>query len=176
MKFSGRARPTPRVPHARPPALRRGTEQAALVRALDGYVGDLSALRLSADLPDALRDPAVEALVAARGARDVAARVARAVDGLDTALDRAHDVGQGLTPSPAAAATLARMYDRRDRLLTALRDGLAQIQEVHTNLLELSARLELYGAATAGADVGAVGHRLDLLRRAFTELELAAAR
>ena len=176
MNFSGRARPTHPVRHARPPALRRGTEQASLVRALDGYVGDLSALRLSADLPDALRDPAVEALVAARGARDVAARVARAVDGLDTALDRAHDIGQGLTPSPAAAATLARMYDRRDRLLAALREGLAQVQDVHTTLLELSARLELYGAGTAGAEVGAVGHRLDVLRQAFGQLEVAAAR
>ena len=158
----------------RPPALRRGTEQAALVRAFDRYVADLAKFRHSAGLPDALTDPAVEAYVAAGGARDVAVRVARAVDALDTALDRAYEVGQGLPPSAAAADSLARMYDRRDRLMAALQEGLAQVQDLHAKLLELSATLELYGAGTVGAEVGDVGTTLDLLRRAFADLDVTA--
>ena len=158
----------------RPPALRRGTEQAALVRGFDRYVADLAEFRRSAELPDALTGPAVEAFVAASGARDVAVRVARAVDALDTALDRAYEVGQGLPPSAAAADSLARMYDRRDRLMAALQEGLAQVQDLHAKLLELSATLELYGGGTVGAEVSDVGRTLDLLRRAFAELDVPA--
>jgi hypothetical protein len=158
----------------RTPALRRGTEQAALVRGFDRYVADLAEFRHSAELPDALTGPAVEAFVAASGARDVAVRVARAVDALDTALHRAYEVGQGLPPSAAAADSLARMYDRRDRLMAALQEGLAQVQDLHAKLLELSATLELYGGGTVGAEVSDVGRTLDLLRRAFAELDVPA--
>jgi hypothetical protein len=150
----------------------RGTEQAAVVAALDGCVDDLRALRTSGTLPDALTGPAVEVLVAAGGARDVAVRVARAVDALDAALDRAHALGPGVPATPAAAAALARMYDRRQRLVAALHDGLGQVQDLHSQLLELAAAAELSRAAAD--DVQGVRERLALVRRAFAEVAAAA--
>jgi len=159
----------------RSPRLRAGTEQARLVGALEGYVKDLRSLRSSADLPDVLTDPAIEALVAAGGGCEVAVRVARAVDRLDAALERVHAVGQGGPPSTAASASaLGRMYDRRARLLAALHDGLAQVQDLHSELLELCATVDLYGLG--GAEVTAVSRRLHLLRQAFTALDETATR
>jgi len=159
----------------RSPRLRAGTEQARLVGALEGYVKDLRSLRSSADLPDVLTDPAIEALVAAGGGCEVAVRVARAVDRLDAALERVHAVGQGGPPSTAASASaLGRMYDRRARLLAALHDGLAQVQDLHSELLELCATVDLYGLG--GAEVTEVSRRLHLLRQAFTALDETATR
>jgi hypothetical protein len=158
-------------------SLRAGTEQARLAAELDAQVRDLRSLRASAMLPELLTDPVVEALVAAGGAREVGVRVARAVDALDAALDRAHGVGESVPPSPASAAVLARMYQRRQRLLAALRDGLAQVQDVHAQLLELSATAALPGLPgmpgleEVAADVLEVGVRLDLLRRSFADLD-----
>ena len=163
------------VPWGRSPRLRAGTEQARLVAALEDYVKDLRSLRASADLPDVLTDSAIEALVATHGGCEVAVRVARAVDRLDDALERAQAVAQGGPPPTAASASaLARMYDRRARLLGALHDGLAQVQDLHSELLELSATVELYGLG--GAEVAEVGQRLHLLRRVFTALDETATR
>jgi hypothetical protein len=150
--------------------LRGGTEQAALVAAFDGSVRDLQSLRASARLPDLLTGPAVEALVAARGARAVAVRVAEAVDALDVALDRAFTLGERVAPTPTSAAVLARMYDRRQRLLTALLDGLAQVQDVHAELLELSATSGVSAVGDVALEVREVGDRLEVLRRSFAEL------
>jgi hypothetical protein len=161
---------TPWGRERRPARLRAGTEQARLLAALQGHVKDLRSLRASTHLPDALTDPAIEALVAASGSCEVAVAVARAVDGLDAALERAHAVGQGGPPPTAAsAAALARMYDRRAGLLAALHDALAQVQELHGELLELSATVELYGLGDA--EVLSVKRRLQLLRQVFTDIQ-----
>jgi hypothetical protein len=63
----------------------------------------------------------------------------------------------------------------------ALRDGLAQVQDVHAELLELSATAELPGLPglpgldDVVAEVREVGDRLDLLRRSFAELDATAS-
>ena len=154
--------------------LRGDTEQAALVAALDACVSDLRRLRESARLPDLLSGPAVEALVAARGAREVAVRVAEAIDALDVALDRAFVLGERVAPTPTSAAVLARMYDRRQRLLTALQDGLAQVQDVHAQLLELCATSGVSAVGHVAAEVREVGDRLEELRRSFADLDATA--
>lgn len=172
---SSRRGPTPWIRGGHAPRLRSGTEQARLVEALTEHVRDLRSLRASPDLPDPLTDCAIEALVAASGGCEVAARVARAVDLLDAALERAHAVDQGGPPATAAsAAALAAMYDRRARLLAALHDGLAQVQDLHSELLELSATVELNGLG--GTEVVEVSHRLHRLRQVFTALDTTATR
>lgn len=161
----------PGEPDVEEAPLRRGTEQAALLGALDGYLKDLRELRESRRLPQALTDSAIEALVAAGGARTSAARVAEAVDALDGAIARATDLAGRTQVSAGTASTLGRMADRRADLLKRLGAALAEVQEVHANLLELSATVEITPGASDLGDVAGVNQRLESLRSAFSELE-----
>lgn len=160
------------------PRLRAGTEQADLVRTLEAYIGDLRGLRESR-LPAAVTDPAIEALVAAGGARDVAVRVAAAVDGLDDAVERAAKVhtrwaGRGGTGSQVGAA-VERMRERRTALLGKLDRAVGEVAEVYTKLLELSATADTVALAQGGVgEVEDVNRSLDSLRGALAELEADA--
>jgi hypothetical protein len=151
--------------------LRRGTEQAALLDALDGYLKDLRDLRQSQRLPPSLRSSAIDALVAAGGARASAAKVAEAVDSLDEAMARAGNLARNRTVSAATRATLARMAGRRTDLLARLGGALTEVQDVHANLLELSATVELTAGAGDLSEVTEVNQRLEALRASFTALE-----
>jgi len=159
------------------PALRQGTEQAGLISALEGYLGDLRRIRHSAALPESLTDSAIEALVAADGAREVAVRVARAVDGFDEALARMGQVAKGpVAASPEVQAAMQRMQQRRAHLLNRLRAALTDVAEVHAKLLELSATAELPmlpgGEVPGGVDD--VNRSLDALRELFAQLDADA--
>lgn len=156
--------------------LRPNTDQEALVRALDGYVTSLEQLRAS-PLSTAITDPAIEALVAAGGAREVAARVAAAIDGLDQALDHAQHANSRWTGSrdhAGVADAVARMQTRRLRLLHQLDAAVGDVAEVYTKLLELSATADASLLDLAGNDIGDVSSSLDGLRDAFRDLEVAA--
>jgi hypothetical protein len=157
------------------PALRRGTEQAALVQALDGYLDELRRLR-AGRLPDTLRSSAIEALVAADGARQVALHVATAVDGLDAAMERASSLSRSVQPSAAVHASLQRMAQRREAVLGRLREAVTGVAEVYTRLLELSATVDIAGlpSGTGPGSVGEVNASLDLLRTAFADLDVQA--
>lgn len=151
--------------------LRRGTEQAALLDALDGYLKDLRDLRESQRLPSSLRSSAIDALVAAGGARGSAAKVAEAVDSLDEAMARAGALARNRTVSASTRATLARMASRRTDLLARLGGALTEVQDVHANLLELSATVELSAGAGDLSEITDVNARLEALRASFTALE-----
>ncbi len=151
--------------------LRRGTEQAALLDALDGYLKDLRELRESQRLPPSLRSSAIDALVAAGGARSSAAKVAEAVDSLDEAIARAGSLARNRTVSASTRATLARMANRRTDLLGRLGGALTEVQDVHANLLELSATVELSAGAADLSEISDVNQRLEGLRASFTALE-----
>jgi hypothetical protein len=151
--------------------LRRGTEQAGLLAALDGYLKDLRELRESQRLPSSLRSSAIDALVAAGGARSSAAKVAEAVDSLDEAMARAGALARNRTVSEATRATLGRMAARRADLLARLGGALTEVQDVHANLLELSATVELSAGAGDLSEISDVNARLEALRASFTALE-----
>ena len=159
--------------------IEKGTEQAQLVASLEGTVAGLRRLRYS-ELPDVLHNSAIESLVAAEGTRDVARRVAAAVDGLDDALVRAQDDLQlgDQAPGGPVAAVVGRMKDRRQALLSRLRDTVAGVQEVYAKLLELSATADLasLGDPHAPGGVADVSESLDSLRAALTELDADARR
>ena len=151
----------------------RGTEAAHLMQALDEYLADLRALRES-ETPDVVTDATVEALVAARDARDNAAKAAAAVQALESALDRSQAVhararirarGDGVDQAEA------RMRARRDQLLASLDRAVAEIAEVYTKLLELTATASLDTSETLAGSVGEVSTSLDSLRAALGELE-----
>lgn len=159
------------------PELARGTAQAAMVDALRGYLADLATLR-SSRLPDPVTDSAIEALVATDGAHAQAVRVAAAVDKLDEALYRGRAVAAGPSGSgEGVRASIDRMQARRQALLRKLDTAVADVAEVYTKLLELSATVDTLDVAGPDVtEVDAVNASLDGLRSAFAELEQDAAR
>jgi len=160
------------------PELVRGTPQARMVEALRGYLGDLKALRESR-LPDSVTDSAIQALVATDGAHAAALRVAVAVDKLDNAIERSQRiVGGGSAAVPSGVRdSLRRMEERRQGLLGKLDTAVAQVAEVYTKLLELSATVDsLDVGGPQLTEVETVNHSLDSLRTAFAELERDAGR
>jgi hypothetical protein len=157
------------------PRLRSGTRQAQLVSALEGYLADLREMHRSR-LPDAVKDSAIEALVAADGARRAARRVAVAIDGLDGAIERAKTVAANVGGSGAEVrASLQRMQARRGALLKKLDGAVGEVAEVYTKLLELSATVDTLDLSDGDGSVEAVNDSLDGLRTAFAELEADAA-
>ena len=157
------------------PRLRPGTRQAELVAALEGYLSDLRTMNAS-DLPDAVTDSAIEALVAAGGARRVARRVAAAVDALDDAIDRAAKVAGTVGGTGASVrASRQRMESRRDALLAKLSDAVGEVAEVYTKLVELSATVDTLDLTAGGGNVEDVNDSLDGLRAAFAEMETDAS-
>jgi hypothetical protein len=161
----------------KPVELARGTAQAGLVDALQGYLADLAALR-SSTLPDSVTDSAIEALVATDGAHAQALRVAAAVDKLDQALYRGQAVAAGPSGSgEGVRASIDRMQARRQALLRKLDSAVGEVAEVYTKLLELSATVDTIDVAGPDVtEVDAVNASLDGLRAAFAELEQDAAR
>lgn len=156
------------------PRLRSGTQQAQLVEALEGYLRDLRRLR-ETKLPDAVTDSAIEALVAADGARQVAQRVAAAVDALDDALARSRQVSRTVGGAgDGVRATMARMAARREALLAKLSGAVTEVAEVYTKLLELSATVDTLSLGDGVGEVESVNASLDSLRGAFAELEADA--
>jgi len=161
----------------KPVELARGTAQAGLVDALRGYLADLAALRNST-LPASVTDSAIEALVATDGAHAQALRVAAAVDKLDQALYRGQAVAAGPSGSgEGVRASIDRMQARRQALLRKLDAAVAEVAEVYTKLLELSATVDTLDVAGRDvSEVDAVNASLDGLRAAFAELEQDASR
>lgn len=159
------------------PKLARGTAQARMVEALSGYLADLAVLRASR-LPESVTDSAIEALVATDGAHAQALRVAVAVDRLDHALYRSQAIVAGPTGTPAGVReSMDRMQARRQALLGKLDSAVAEVAEVYTKLLELSATVDTLDVAGPQlTDVETVNASLDSLRTAFAELERDASR
>jgi hypothetical protein len=156
------------------PRLRSGTEQADLVRTLDGYISDLRSLRESR-LPEVVMDPAIEALSAAQNAREGVVRTAAAVDGLEGALERSSSVNarwSGAGQSNEISESMQRMQARRSDLLGRLNTAVRQIAEVYTKLLEASATVGGGGFDGDLESIEDVSGSLDSLRTAFAELEV----
>jgi len=163
--------------------LRSGTRQAQLVTALEGYLADLRKLH-DTKLPEAVTNSAIEALVAADGARHAARRVASSVDALDEAIERAARVagtvadtgGTGDSAGSVAQvrASQQRMEDRRDALLVRLGNAVGEVAEVYTKLLELSATIDTLDLSGGDGTVEDVNKSLDGLRDAFAEMETEA--
>jgi hypothetical protein len=156
-----------------------GTVQARLVDTLKGYLGDLATLRASR-LPDTITDSAIEALVATGGAHISAMRTAVAVDRLDAALARSQAVASQSGPAgapPGVRESIGRMGERRDALLGRLDAAVAEVAEVYTKLLELSATVDapLDAEGAQVSEVETVNASLDALRASFAELERDAA-
>lgn len=152
-----------------PARLKAGSEQAKAVRALDGYLEDLRGLQ-ARTLPDAVTSSAIEALVAADGARAVALQVAQAIGGLDQAIARGREVASSRGTTGALSA-VSRMVARRDALLTKLNRNVDEVAEVYTRLLELSATVGTMGLGENGtADVEGVNASMESLSQAFAEL------
>ncbi len=148
--------------------LRSGTEQAKAVEALAAYVKDLRTLRGSG-LPEGVVDSAIAALVAAEGAQLTARRVAAAIDGLDTALERSRGgPGQGVREA------VVRMGQRRQALMGTLHATVDGVAEVYTKLLETSATVSSLDVGDdALTEVASVNASLDALRSSLAELESA---
>jgi hypothetical protein len=160
------------------PELRKGTQQARLTEALEGYLSDLRQLR-GTKLPDSVTDSAIEALVATDGAHAAAMRVAVAADKLDEAIARSQRIaGSGGVAVPSGVRdSLQRMGERRAGLLAKLDKAVSEVAEVYTKLLELTATVDTLdvGGPQLG-DVETVNNSLDSLRSAFAELERDAER
>lgn len=155
------------------PQLRRGTEQSHLVGALDGYIADLRGLR-SSKMAEGVSSQAIEALVAAENAHDGAVRAALAVDLLDDALSRSRAVSaQWSNRHNEVGSSVARMSERRDDVLNRLRHAVAEVAEVYTKLLELSATVSTSGVVGDSTNLDEVASSIDSLRGAFAELEAA---
>lgn len=155
------------------PSLRLGTPQAGLIQSLQGYLADLSKLRHS-DIPDAIQNSAIDALVAADGASAQAGRVAEAIDRLDDAIARSGKVADQMTSDRAdgVRASLDRMKQRREALLSRLDTAVADVAEVYTKLIELSATADTMIVGSHGvSEIEQVNASLDQLRTAFAELE-----
>jgi hypothetical protein len=156
-----------------------GTVQARLVDTLAGYLRDLATLRASR-LPDTIMDSAIEALVATGGAHFSALRTAVAVDRLDAALARGQAVASQSGPAgapPGVTESIGRMAARREALLGRLDAAVAEVAEVYTKLVELSATVDA-PIDTDGAQVSeveTVNASLDALRNSFAQLERDAA-
>jgi len=120
---------------------------------------------------------AFQAVEAARNAEQVANRVARAVDAVDDAVLRAQGVAQQMPRSGEVRASVQRMLERRNGLLTKLTEAVDEVGEVYAKLLELSTTAELAGVETDGAGEAAqVNDSLDAIRGVFAELEADASR
>jgi class 3 adenylate cyclase len=163
----------PELP-AHDPTLRPGTEQADLVAALDGYVSDLAELRAT-KLPQVVIDPTIQALTAARESREVALRVAAAIDTLEHTLARSERVNLRWSGSPSSAniaQSHARMRSRRASLLATLTRTVGEIAEVYTKLLEVSASVDTVALHDGAAlDIKSIDSSLDSLRSAVAEME-----
>jgi hypothetical protein len=153
--------------------VRQGTPQAGLLDSLHGYLDDLSKLRHS-DIPDAVQNSAIDALVAADGASAQAGRVAEAIDRLDDAIARSGKVADQMKSDRAVGvwASLDRMKERREGLLSRLDGAVADVAEVYTKLIELSATADTMIVGSHGvSEIEEVNKSLDQLRTAFAELE-----
>lgn len=162
---------------APPPArLRPGTVQEDMLRTLQGYRSDLDRLTSGPQAP-AVAVTAREAADAAAEAERVARTVALAVDAVDDALVRAREVARRLPGSADVRATVARIGDRREHLLTRLHDAVGEVGELYARLLELSTAAGLAGIQTdAGGRAADVNDALDAIRLVFAELETDASR
>jgi len=78
----------------------------------------------------------------------VADGVARAIDSLDVAINRADNVARQMTRAAEVRAAAERMRQRRTDLLTRLTDAVDEVGEVYTKLVELSITAELVGVPT----------------------------
>lgn len=155
------------------PDLRSGTDQHRLVTTLDGYLDNIR--NLQRDRSSTLvADRAAEALTAGTSARAVSVRVAAAVDDLDDALQRAGQVARQMSSESRVTGPLARMSERRTRLLGNLSGAVDGVGELYTKLLELSATAG-DAAGAAGIDpVAELSSSLDSIREAFAELDTDA--
>jgi hypothetical protein len=158
-----------------PPPLRPGTVQANLVDTLQSYRTDLEQLQ-RARLAPAVGVTATQAVDAARNAESVANRVARAVDAVDDAVGRAEGVARQMPRSGEVRASVQRMMQRRNDLLTKLNAAVDEVGEVYAKLLELSTTADLVGVETDGVSQAAqVNDSLDAIRGVFAELEADAS-
>jgi len=160
------------------PELRKGTPQARMTEALEGYLHDLRELR-GTRLPDSVTDSAIEALVATDGAHAAALRVAVAVDRLDDAIARSERIAAGGSAAVPSGVrdSIQRMGQRRQGLLGKLDKAVSEVAEVYTKLLELGATVDsLDVGGPQLTDVETVNASLDSLRTAFAELERDAQR
>ncbi len=157
------------------PDLRSGTQQHRLVTTLDGYLDNIR--NLQRDKSSTLvADRAAEAVTAGTSARAVSLRVAAAVDDLDDALNRAGQVARQMSSESRVTGPLARMSERRSRLLANLSGAVDGVGELYTKLLELSATAD-DAAAAAGIDpVAELSSSLDSIREAFAELDTDAGK
>ena len=157
------------------PPLRPGTVQAQLVATLQGYRGDLDQLHRGR-LQPAVALAAGQAVEAAANAESVATGVARAVDAVDDAVLRGQGVARQMPRSGEVRASVQRMLQRRDGLLTKLTEAVDEVGEVYAKLLELSTTANLVGVDTDGAhDAAQVNDSLDAIRGVFAELEADAS-
>jgi hypothetical protein len=153
------------------PALRSGTDQARQIATLDGYLADIRGLGSKATGPVAER--ATEAVAAAGSAREVAVRVAAAVDDLDGAIGEAGKVAKTMTSKNRVAPSLQRMSDRRRKMLGQLSGAVDGVGELYTKLLELDASTD--EPVDSGMDpVAELTSSLDAVREAFAELDSQA--
>lgn len=159
-----------------PAQLRPGTVQHDMLRTLQGYRADLGRLTSAPQAP-AVGVTAREAADAAAEAERVARSVALAVDAVDDALVRARGVAQQLPGSADVQATVQRIGERREQLLTKLHDAVGEVGELYARLLELSTTAGLVGVDTdAGSRAADVNDSLDAIRVVFAELETDASR
>ncbi len=172
----GAVRSDPAAPEQPPaPPLRPGTVQQGLVATLNAYRVDLEQLQRG-QLEPAVAMSAAEAVEAARSADAVANRVARAVDAVDDAVGRAQGVARQLPRSGEVRASVQRMTQRRDELLSKLSEAVEEVGEVYAKLLELSTTADLVGVDTDGVSEAArVNDSLDAIRSVFAELEADAS-
>lgn len=172
--LSGETEPTPS--DGSPPRLVRGTPQAELLSALDGYVADLGAMR-STRQPDAVVDHVAEAYAAAVDTRSMALTNAAAIDSLDAAIERVESVGQRWSGSRSGAAqhisaSRRRMHQRRARMLENLERAVAGIATVYTKLLEVSAEVSTLALSDGSVvDLQVIDESLETLRSAVAALE-----
>jgi hypothetical protein len=159
------------------PPLRQGTIQANLVATLRGYLDDLEQMQQNTHFAPAVGVTAAQAVEAARSADSVAGRVARAVDAVDDAVLRAQGVARQMPRSGEVRASVQRMLERRNGLLTKLNEAVNEVGEVYAKLLELSTTADLAGVETDGSrDAAQVNDALDAIRGVFAELEADASR
>jgi hypothetical protein len=163
-------------PAAETAELRRGTVQADMLGTLRGYRSDLARLAAGPQAP-AIGVTAREAVDAAAEAERIAGRVALAVDAVDDALARGHGVARQMPGSGEVRASVQRMADRRQQLLTKLHEAVEEVGELYAKLLELSTTAGLVGLEVDGASRAAdVNASLDSIRGVFAELEADASR
>ena len=153
------------------PEPQRDTEQARLVRALDGHLRSLDGLR-GETLPPLVQSSAADAWAAADGARASATRVAAAADDLDAAIFAARRViGHGPAARRAIEESVGRLRGRRGELLDRLASVVDEVATVYTRLLEMSATARTMAVAVDSSAFATVNDSVVLLRLALSELE-----